>query len=76
MDVSIILPWIQIVLSVGLVVLILLQSSSDAGVGTAFGDGGGGNYHTRRGFERTIFIATIIVSILLGVSAIASLLII
>lgn len=69
-----IIPWIQIVLSVVMVVLILLQSS-EGGLGGAFGgDSGGGSYHTKRGLERTLFIATIIVGVLFGLLAIVSLL--
>ena len=68
------LPYIQITLSVLLVVAILLQSS-DASVGGAFGGGDsfGGNAHTRRGFERVIFIATIILAVLFVLSAIVAL---
>ncbi len=55
------LPWIQIVVSVLLVGLILLQRSG-AELGGAFGggDGSGGTLYTRRGFEQVLFIATII----------------
>ncbi len=59
-----ILPWIQIILSLILVAIILLQQSS-AGVGGAFGGGDGGAInHTRRGFEKLLFRATIIIAIL------------
>ncbi|GMQ95155.1 MAG: hypothetical protein BMS9Abin13_267 [Patescibacteria group bacterium] len=52
------------VLAVILVAIILLQQSS-AGVGGAFGGGDGGAInHTRRGFEKILFRATIIVAIL------------
>lgn len=55
------LPWIQIILSVVLIGLILLQRSG-AELGGAFGGGdvGGGAAYTRRGFERIFFIATIV----------------
>ena len=54
------LPWIQIVISVVLIGLILLQRSG-AELGGAFGggDGGGGTLYTRRGFEKVMFMATI-----------------
>lgn len=55
------LPWIQIILSVVLIGLILLQRSG-AELGGAFGggDAGGGSLYTRRGAERVFFIATIV----------------
>lgn len=59
-----ILPWIQIILSVILVTIIMIQQSS-AGAGGAFGGGDNGAMnHTRRGFEKFLFQATIIISIL------------
>ena len=63
------LPFIQIILAVALVALVLLQRS-EAGVGGAFGgeDGGSGHF-ARRGFERTLFISTIVVAILFTLSA-------
>jgi len=63
-----ILPWIQIVLSLILVAIILLQQSS-AGVGGAFGGGDGGAInHTRRGFEKLLFRTTITIAILFVIS--------
>jgi len=59
-----ILPYLQIILSIILIATILLQQSS-AGVGGVLGGGdGGGLYSTRRGFEKFLFILTIIVSII------------
>lgn len=54
----------QVVLSVLLVALILIQRSG-AELGGAFGggDGSGGAQYTRRGAEKTIFIATIVVAV-------------
>ncbi len=59
------LPWIQIVVSVLLVGLILLQRSG-AELGGAFGggDGSGGTLYTRRGFEQVIFIVTIVLAVI------------
>lgn len=59
---------IQIVISVLLVIAVLLQSSS-AGLGGAFGDSGSneGGHHTRRGFERFLFISTIVLGIAFGI---------
>jgi protein translocase SecG subunit len=52
------LPIVQIIVSVLIVVLILLQERS-AGLSGLMGGEGGGFYQTRRGLERVIFIATI-----------------
>ncbi|MEX0933658.1 MAG: preprotein translocase subunit SecG [Candidatus Paceibacterota bacterium] len=63
------LPWIQITLSILLVVSVLLQQSS-AGVGGIFGGADGGGFkHTRRGFEKFLFQATIVLAVLFGLSA-------
>lgn len=68
------LPYLQIILSIILIGAILLQRSS-AGLGGALGgDGGDGLYHTRRGFEKFLFVTTIIVSILFVLSSFASIL--
>ncbi|MDE2030881.1 MAG: preprotein translocase subunit SecG [Patescibacteria group bacterium] len=69
------LPYIQIILSIILVVTILLQQSgSDVG-GVLGGGDGGGLYHTRRGFEKFLFIVTIVVGILFAVSAFIAILV-
>ncbi len=69
-----ILPYIQIVLAVILVTAILLQRTGSQ-IGGAFG--GGDNfssaYHTRRGFERTLFIITLVIAILFAVGALITL---
>jgi protein translocase SecG subunit len=74
--ITVLLPYIQVVLSVLVVIGVLLQYSA-AGVGGAFG--GGDNFdsglHTRRGFEKFLFIATIIAGILFAVSCIIAFLI-
>lgn len=65
-----ILPYIQIGLSALLIALVLLQKTG-AGVGGAFGGGDSfsSGFHTRRGFEKTLFRLTIIVGILFVASA-------
>jgi protein translocase SecG subunit len=69
------LPYIQIILSIILVVAILLQQSS-AGVGGALGGGdGGGLYNTRRGFEKFLFILTIVVGIIFALTSFITILI-
>lgn len=67
------LPYIQVVLSILLVIGILLQRS-EAGLGSAFGaDGMSGTRYTRRGFEKFLFRATIVIAIIFAVTAFASL---
>ena len=53
---------IQIILSIALIVLVLLQAKG-AGLGSIFG-GDGGVYRTRRGLEKTMYQATIGLSII------------
>lgn len=71
-----ILSYIQIILSILLVAVILLQKS-EAGLGGAFGGGDGSNSinYTRRGFEKKLFIATFVIAILFAISAFIALLI-
>ena len=57
------IPIIQIAISVALVILILLQERSAGLSGIMGGEGGGGFYQTRRGLEKMIFAATIILSV-------------
>ncbi len=67
-----ILPYIEIILSVVLVLSILLQQTG-AGVGGALGGGDGSTFHhTRRGFELFLFYLSIICAILFAVSAFLS----
>jgi protein translocase SecG subunit len=68
------LPYVQIVLAVILVAAILLQRTG-AQIGGAFGgsDNFSSAYHTRRGFERTLFIATLVIAILFAVCSLITL---
>ena len=68
------LPYIQIILSVVLVAIILLQRTG-AQVGGAFGgsDNFSSAFHTRRGMEKGLFTITIIVAILFAASALLNL---
>lgn len=71
-----VLPYIQIILSVLLVTTILMQQN-EAGLGSIGGGGGdsfSSTHQTRRGFERLLFQATIVLSILFALSAFAALL--
>ncbi len=60
---------IHIIISVGLISLILLQSSK-GGLGSAFG--GGETYRTKRGAERVIFVSTIIFAALFLITSISA----
>lgn len=73
MDITSILPIIQIVLAVLLTVSVLLQQS-EAGAGGAFGGGDSvSTWRTRRGFEKFLFFFTIIIAIIFVASAIVAL---
>jgi len=64
-----ILPYAQIILSVVLVLSILLQQSG-ANAGGALGGGDASTFHsTRRGFEKFLFIVSIVCAILFVFSA-------
>ncbi len=60
---------VQIILSVFLISLVLLQSQG-SGLGAAWG-GGGETYHTRRGLEKVIFYLTIVCAVLFTISSIS-----
>ncbi len=73
MELSALLPYVQIALSVLLMVAILLQRTG-ASLGGAFGaDNFSTGFHTRRGFEKVLFNTTIVLGILFALSALAHL---
>ncbi len=75
MSIAGILPYIQVTLSVVLVLSILLQQTG-ASLGGAFGgDNFSAGYHTRRGSELYLFWATIVIAILFAATAFAALLV-
>lgn len=53
---------IQIIISITLIVIILIQVKGETG-GSVFG-GGAGVARTRRGLERTLFNATVVLSVI------------
>jgi len=67
------LPYIQIGIGIVLIVLILLQQRGTA-LGSAFGGGEGGFYSTRRGLQKKIFWATVVVGALFIISALLNIL--
>ncbi|KKS44282.1 MAG: Preprotein translocase, SecG subunit [candidate division CPR1 bacterium GW2011_GWA2_42_17] len=68
------LPYIQVILAVLLSAGILLQQTA-AGLGGALGDNFSSSHHTRRGFEKFTFNATIVLAIAFAVSAFLALII-
>ena len=62
MNLSSVFLTIQIVVSLALIGTILLQAQG-AGLGSTWG-GGGESYHTKRGLEKTLFVATIVLAVL------------
>ncbi len=70
------LAYVQIVLSVLLIGGVLIQRS-EAGLGSGFGGGDGfsSGHHTKRGAERAIFIATIVIAVLFAATSFSLLLI-
>lgn len=71
MDLSKILSISQIVISVLLVVSILLQQRG-AGGSAITGGSGGSAYYAKRGFEKILFYATIVLAVIFIASSIAS----
>ncbi|MBU4030922.1 preprotein translocase subunit SecG [Patescibacteria group bacterium] len=66
---------IQIVIALSLITTILLQQRGAGGAGIFGGSGGGGGYYAKRGFEKVLFTASIILSCLFIVTAFVNLLI-
>ena len=70
-----VLPYLQIALSILLVAAVLLQQSG-SGLGGAFGgDNFSAGFHTRRGSEKFLFNATIVLAVLFGLTAFVALII-
>lgn len=63
------LPWIQILVSALLVATILLQQN-EGSLGGAFGQSGSAGFHEKRGLEKKLFVATIVLAILFALSAV------
>lgn len=60
----------QVVLSIFIIVAILLQAQG-SGLGATWG-GGGETYHTKRGVEKVLFYATIVMIVLFAIISIAA----
>mgnify|MGYP000409074625 CR=1 FL=1 len=63
-----ILPYVEIVLSVILILAILLQQSG-SGMGALGGGDDSSFHHTRRGFEKFLFYLSIVCGVLFALSA-------
>lgn len=63
---------VHLIISIGLISVILLQSGQ-GGLGSAFG--GGELFRTKRGAERIVFIATIVASVVFLLTSITTLLV-
>ncbi len=63
---------LHVLVSVGLIGLILLQSSK-GGLGSAFG--GGGSFRTKRGAEKIVFNSTIVLAVIFLVTSILNVMI-
>ncbi len=62
MDTNII-PIAQIIISIALIGLVLMQQRGGGGLGSAFGQGGGA-YSTQRGIQKKIFRVTIFLAVI------------
>ena len=73
--ISSVIPYIQIAISVLLILAILLQHSGAQNGGALGGsDSSGSVFHTRRGPEKFLFIATIVLGVLFAATSFLSLL--
>ena len=73
--VAVVLPYMQIILSVILVLAILLQQTG-SGLGGALGGNDTGSFHqTRRGFEKFLFYLSLVCGILFALLALLSIII-
>ena len=66
---------IQIVISIGLIVTILLQQRGAGSSGIFGGGSGGTSYYTKRGFEKILFTSSIVLGALFIITAFLNLLI-
>lgn len=65
---------IQLIIAISLMSVILVQNRG-GGMSGIFGGGGANVYMTRRGFEKKLFVATIVLSVLFFVVSLANVII-
>lgn len=66
------LPYVQLALSVIVIILVLLQERG-GGISGLLGGDGTGTYQSRRGVEKSIFYATIVATAAFGILALVQL---
>ena len=67
------LPWIQVVLSIALIGIVMIQQG-EGSLGSAFGgDSTAGSFRVKRGAERVIFNTTVVIAVLFVISAVLTL---
>ncbi len=66
------LSLVQVISSVLLIIVILLQNREGGASGILGGEGVGGSFYTKRGLEKNLLYATIILAIIFVGSAMAS----
>lgn len=67
-----IIPVVQIISSLLLIIVVLLQNREGGASGILGGEGVGGSFYTKRGLEKGLLYATVILAIIFVGSAIAT----
>jgi len=67
-----IIPIIQIISSLLLIGVVLLQNREGGATGVLGGDGVGGSFYTKRGLEKGLLYSTIILAVIFVGSAVAN----
>lgn len=70
---STLIQYVEIILGVLLVLLILIQQATGSGGALGSSDNFSSVFHTRRGFEKITFNATIVVAVLFVLSSVLTL---
>ena len=70
MDIVTILKYVEVAVSVGIIVSVVLQNRS-GGLGAVFGGGGGEAYRSKRGMEAVLYNSTIVLGIVFTIIALA-----
>ena len=70
MDIVTILKYIEVGVSLAIVVVVVLQNRS-GGLGAVFGGGGGEAYRSKRGMEAVLYNSTIVLGVVFAVVALA-----